>query len=243
VRALQSQELRLESTGDSKLRWTAGGSYFWESAKQEGGVFIGPQTADQLIWDLQIAPLLGLPYEESVVAGVRVPAFVGTIGGLDAESCAGGAGCVLYPGAGLDFFKNSILSPFRGLAPGSLGGRQLVQQVDYWLDSFKIDGEYRSYAVFGDVSYDLSEMFTLTGGLRYTKDEKEFGRRIEFNPYGVPIAFPEETLIDADGAIAAQVPVNAAPLTLLLDANGMVLDYRVGPFISVAEIAAFADGP
>jgi cytochrome c biogenesis protein CcmG/thiol:disulfide interchange protein DsbE len=51
------------------------------------------------------------------------------------------------------------------------------------------------------------------------------------------------TLIDADGAIAAQVPVNAAPLTLLLDASGVVLDYRVGPFTSVAEIAAFADGP
>ena len=51
------------------------------------------------------------------------------------------------------------------------------------------------------------------------------------------------TLIDADGAIAAQVPVNAAPLTLLLDASGVVLDYRVGPFISVAEIAEFADGP
>jgi len=51
------------------------------------------------------------------------------------------------------------------------------------------------------------------------------------------------SLIDADGAIAAQVPVNAAPLTLLLDANGVVLDYRVGPFTSVAEIADFADGP
>lgn len=51
------------------------------------------------------------------------------------------------------------------------------------------------------------------------------------------------TLIDGDGAIAAQVPVNAAPLTMLLDANGVVLDYRVGPFTSVAEIADFADGP
>ena len=49
--------------------------------------------------------------------------------------------------------------------------------------------------------------------------------------------------LHADGVIAAQVPVNAAPLTLLLDANGVVLDYRVGPFISVAEIAEFADGP
>jgi thiol-disulfide isomerase/thioredoxin len=51
------------------------------------------------------------------------------------------------------------------------------------------------------------------------------------------------TLIDADGLIAAQVPVNAAPLTLLIDADGVVLDYRVGPFTSVAEIATFADGP
>ncbi len=51
------------------------------------------------------------------------------------------------------------------------------------------------------------------------------------------------TLIDADGSIAGQVPVNAAPLTLLIDADGVVLDYRVGPFASVAEIADFADGP
>lgn len=51
------------------------------------------------------------------------------------------------------------------------------------------------------------------------------------------------SIIDANGAIAAQVPVNAAPLTLLLDTNGVVLDYRVGPFTSVAEIAEFTDGP
>ncbi len=193
-----SQELRFESTGDSRLQWTTGVSYSWESAKQEGGVFIGPQTADQLIWDLQIAPLLGLSYEEGVMGGMSVPKFIGRLGGLDAQSCAGSS-CVLYPGAGLDFFKNSSLSPFRGLAPDSLSGRELVKQVDYWLDSFKIDGEYRSYAAFGDVSYDLSDMFTLTGGLRYTKDEKEFGRLIRFNPYGVPLAFQEQSLVDADG--------------------------------------------
>jgi iron complex outermembrane receptor protein len=186
-----SQEVRFESTGDSAWQWTVGGSYFWESAKQEGGVFIGPQTADQLIWDLQIAPLLGIPYDEGVLGGLTVPQFIADIGGLDST--------VLYPGAGLDFFKNSVLSPFRGLAPNSLSGRELVQQVDYWLDSFKIDGEYRSYAAFGELSYDISEMFTLTGGLRYTNDHKEFGRFIQFNPYGVPIAFQEETRVDANG--------------------------------------------
>lgn len=51
------------------------------------------------------------------------------------------------------------------------------------------------------------------------------------------------TLVDRGGTIAAQVPVNAAPLTLLLDATGVVRDYRVGPFASVEEIRAFAEAP
>ena len=50
------------------------------------------------------------------------------------------------------------------------------------------------------------------------------------------------SLLDEDGSIAAQIPVNAAPLTLLLDASGVVLDYRVGPFVSVEEIDAFVSG-
>ncbi|MFM8429106.1 MAG: TlpA family protein disulfide reductase [Candidatus Limnocylindrus sp.] len=50
------------------------------------------------------------------------------------------------------------------------------------------------------------------------------------------------TLLDEDGSIAAQIPVNAAPLTLLLDAAGRVLDYRVGPFVSLEEIDAFVSG-
>ena len=51
------------------------------------------------------------------------------------------------------------------------------------------------------------------------------------------------TLLDPDGKVAGQVPVNAAPLTLLLDASGVVLDYRVGPFASLEEIRAFVDAP
>ncbi len=50
------------------------------------------------------------------------------------------------------------------------------------------------------------------------------------------------TLVDADGTIAAQVPVNAAPLTLLLNASGRVLDYKVGPFATLEEIASFVAG-
>ena len=49
-------------------------------------------------------------------------------------------------------------------------------------------------------------------------------------------------LVDADGTIAGQIPVNAAPLTLLLNASGEVLDYQVGPFASLEEIDAFVSG-
>jgi hypothetical protein len=51
-----------------------------------------------------------------------------------------------------------------------------------------------------------------------------------------------ENLVDADGTLAGQIPVNAAPLTLLLNASGEVLDYQVGPFASLEEIDAFVSG-
>jgi thiol-disulfide isomerase/thioredoxin len=51
-----------------------------------------------------------------------------------------------------------------------------------------------------------------------------------------------ENLVDADGTIAGQIPVNAAPLTLLLNASGEVLDYQVGPFATLEEIDAFVSG-
>ena len=51
-----------------------------------------------------------------------------------------------------------------------------------------------------------------------------------------------ESLVDADGTIAAQIPVNAAPLTLLLDTSGRVLDYQVGPFATLDEIEVFVAG-
>ncbi len=50
------------------------------------------------------------------------------------------------------------------------------------------------------------------------------------------------TLLDPSGQIAGQIPVNAAPLTLLLNASGEVLDYQVGPFASLEEIDAFVSG-
>ena len=63
-----------------------------------------------------------------------------------------------------------------------------------------IDGEYNSYAIFGDVTWDITDSFSLTGGLRYTKDEKIY-TYFRSNPDGtVPF-------VDADNLFVPGVPV------------------------------------
>ncbi|MFN3838155.1 MAG: TonB-dependent receptor domain-containing protein [Brevundimonas sp.] len=43
-----------------------------------------------------------------------------------------------------------------------------------------------SFALFGQVDYDLTEKLTLSGGLRYTRDEATFsGRNDDLNPWGI----------------------------------------------------------
>ena len=40
-------------------------------------------------------------------------------------------------------------------------------------------GDYLSYGVYGDLSWSLSQRLTLTGGLRYSADDKDFKYRSE----------------------------------------------------------------
>ncbi|MEW9854956.1 TonB-dependent receptor [Novosphingobium sp. M1R2S20] len=59
----------------------------------------------------------------------------------------------------------SNASRFRGLAVGGLTGGQFI---DATLDT-------DSYALFGEVSYNITPSTTVTGGIRYTKDKRELG--------------------------------------------------------------------
>ncbi|MEM7459219.1 MAG: TonB-dependent receptor [Pseudomonadota bacterium] len=68
---------------------------------------------------------------------------------------------------------------------------------------FTNSGETTSYEIFGDVSYDVTDRFELTGGLRHTWDEKTSGLIVEFpqGPSNVTLAglFVQDTggLIEA----------------------------------------------
>lgn len=50
------------------------------------------------------------------------------------------------------------------------------------------DLETKSYAVYGEANYDIIDSFSITCGLRYTKEEKDFKRRIEFYQGSAPPA-------------------------------------------------------
>ncbi|MDE0511889.1 MAG: TonB-dependent receptor [Gammaproteobacteria bacterium] len=63
--------------------------------------------------------------------------------------------------------------------------------------SFAIEQEAKAYAGFAQGTYDINDQFAITGGARYTRDEKEVGHQITF---GIPICgdFGVTTTITSD---------------------------------------------
>ncbi len=74
-----------------------------------------------------------------------------------------------------------------------------------------IDAKYESYAAFADVTWDVTDSFSLTGGLRYTNDKKDFGRYVEFNEFVIPFAFQTETWLDQSGNYNPECALNTDP--------------------------------
>jgi iron complex outermembrane receptor protein len=78
-------------------------------------------------------------------------------------------------------------------------GAEALASGDRYQEYVDVSGEYESYAAFMDVTYSLTDNLDITAGVRYTKDEKEFGRRVKFNDFGMAFAFTEESKIDENG--------------------------------------------
>ncbi len=104
---------------------------------------------------------------------------------------------VLTPGQPLDIAFSAIPDPYDRRAFTS-GVEALNSGVDFSENIF-IDGKYKSYAAFADVTYDILDNLSLSAGLRYTEDEKQFGRYVEFNEYALAFGFTTETRVDAAG--------------------------------------------
>jgi iron complex outermembrane receptor protein len=56
----------------------------------------------------------------------------------------------------------------------------------------------KAWAVFASADFDVTEQFKLRGGVRYTKDEKDFSARINEGAFGAPPAGPFPVNTDVD---------------------------------------------
>lgn len=76
-------------------------------------------------------------------------------------------------------------------------GVQALNGIDYE-EYIDVQGDYEAWAVFGDVTWAVTDTLDITAGLRYTEDKKEFSRFVVYNDLGLFFAFPQ-TDVDANG--------------------------------------------
>ena len=103
----------------------------------------------------------------------------------------------LPPGIPIDLAFTVFPDPFNERTVTS--GAQALDDGIAYREQIRINAKYKSYAGFADVTYDITDTLALTGGLRYTYDDKNFGRYVKFNDYVVAFAFTTETRLDGNG--------------------------------------------
>jgi iron complex outermembrane receptor protein len=69
-----------------------------------------------------------------------------------------------------------------------------------YTENIDVKGEYESWGVFGEVTYSILDNLDLTLGVRYTEDDKKFGRNVKYNDFGIWFAF-DETRVDENGRL------------------------------------------
>ncbi len=121
-------------------------------------------------------------------------------------------------------------------------GQQALAAGRY-TENVDVDGDYESWAVFADATYSILDNLDLTLGIRYTEDEKEFGRNVKYNDFGIWFAF-DETRVDANGNLVPFPEGTQGTFTQKEtwdDTTGRaVLDWRVTD--DVLLYASYAEG-
>jgi len=72
-----------------------------------------------------------------------------------------------------------------------------VQLDSVFFFPFSVEVDTQSFAVFGQGTYDLTDQLTLTGGIRYTNENRDFSGT-SGAPGVASLAFPQETSVDVD---------------------------------------------
>ena len=100
----------------------------------------------------------------------------------------------------------------------------------FGFDSFSAQQqETRSLAAYGQLSYTLFDKLTLTGGLRHTKDEKDFmTSRFNTSPTGPGAYFAHSIDDPVDFACGGFVPANGASVSVSTTAVAQAYNFECG---------------
>ncbi len=179
-----SQELRLAGTLGDRVRYVTGAYYFTQDLDADNTLSAGPSFADFFVGDCRLFETVpGSPPPTSAQGGLAC-----LVDGI-AVATAGIPGPPLGPGPlppAADSFVNG------GFA------REVMLQ------------DHTSWAVFGQLDFDLSDSFRLTVGLRFTNEEKDLSGQFLEDTLGPP---PDLAAIGAESALFLANPPAYNPYT------------------------------
>ena len=194
-----SQEFRFTGESD-RLKWTTGAVYTNEQLEHTTRADFLVSTFESFALPAVVTSIGNTLGRDLSLTPEQIPAFrasarAGTnallnsldplIGALfDGLRCTGnncdGIASAFFVSS-LPGVNNSLREIFDSLAPRIAAGYGAP-----WVEQVDSEGDYSSWAAYGDATYALTDATNLTLGLRYTYDEKQFDLYTAYQNYLIP---------------------------------------------------------
>lgn len=218
-----SQEFRLNGVTDT-LKWTVGASYSREELEHDTDAYFTAGSLESFAVyegikaaygdaDLTTTELedLAVQQRQAMIAGGLEGAAVSTFV-YDLMVQSGQADQLLTMFGAPDSINASMLDREQMAAQLMAGIAPWVMADTPWNETVTNTGDYRSAAVYGDVTWSLTDRMDLTVGARYTADEKDFTIESSYqNTLPIALAGGIVDLHGPDGSIVGQLPLPAVP--------------------------------
>ena len=170
------QEFRLTSSSDGPLSWYAGVSYYKENIDT---IFLGQQSED--------AYCAGYWYYSGATNCQEVFDYYNYLGAPDVYNPNDAYYRGAYPGDYCCYMNAYYLQYYFGTYTWSPTADGLMN------DRNRIIGKYQGYSAYVDLSYEFSDTFDMSFGLRYSYDEKEFSQEVLDDPGNPVITYRVQT--------------------------------------------------
>ena len=167
------QEFRLTSQSEGPLSWYAGVSYYKENIDT---IFLGQQSED--------AYCAGYWYYSGYQTCEGMFYYYNYLDSYYAE---------YYNDPDFSYFCDYYLDYYFGTCAWTPSSVTAPDGTTLANDRNRIIGKYQGYSAYLDLSYQFTESFDMSFGVRYTYDEKEFSQEVLPDPGGSLIAYKVQT--------------------------------------------------